>query len=76
MSSRFVESAAFARLSNVELGYSVPKTILSRIKFASSLRVYVAGNNLLLLTKWKGVDPENEGFPVPRVMKMGLKVTF
>ena len=76
MSSRFVESAAYSRLSNIELGYTVPKSILDKIGVANAFRVYVSGNNLFVFTKWKGVDPENEGFPIPRTMRVGLKVTF
>jgi hypothetical protein len=76
MSSRFVESAAYSRLSNIELGYTVPKSILDKIRVANAFRVYVSGNNLFVFTKWKGVDPENEGFPIPRTLRVGLKVTF
>lgn len=76
MSSRFVESAAYTRLSNIELGYTLPKTFLDKIKVANAFRIYISGSNLFVLTKWKGVDPENEGFPIPRVMRAGLKATF
>ncbi|MGQ9619669.1 MAG: SusC/RagA family TonB-linked outer membrane protein [Bacteroidales bacterium] len=76
MSSRFVESAAYMRLSNIELGYTVPSKLLKTLGFMNSLRVYAAGNNVLLFTKWKGLDPENEYFPIPRVMRVGLKAAF
>ncbi|HCI54730.1 MAG TPA: hypothetical protein DFI01_02270 [Bacteroidales bacterium] len=76
MSSRFVESAAYTRLSNIELGYTVPAHLLKTLGFINALRIYAAGNNVLLFTKWKGLDPENEYFPIPRVMRVGLKATF
>jgi len=75
-SSRYVESAAYLRLSNAELGYTVPKTVTDKLKFASSLRVYVSGSNLFLITKWKGIDPENNGYPIPRIFRIGLNATF
>jgi hypothetical protein len=75
-SSRFVESASYLRLANLELGYTVPKMIVDKVKFANSLRVYVAGSNLMLITNWQGLDPENNGYPIPRIFRVGLKATF
>ncbi|MFY9154336.1 MAG: TonB-dependent receptor [Prolixibacteraceae bacterium] len=54
-SSRFIEDGSFLRLSNLTIGYSF-KT--SSISWLSKLRLYATGNNLLLLTKYKGFDPE------------------
>lgn len=50
----YVESGNYLRLNNASLGYNIPvgKSIVKRA------RVYVAGNNLLLFTKYSGVDPE------------------
>lgn len=50
----YVESGNYVRLNNASLGYTIPvgKGIVKRA------RVYVAGNNLLLFTKYSGVDPE------------------
>lgn len=50
----YVESGNYLRLNNASLGYTIPvgKGIVKRA------RVYVAGNNLLLFTKYSGVDPE------------------
>lgn len=56
-SSYFVEDGSFARLRNIQLGYTFSRTMLSRIKI-SSLRVYVAGNNLVTLTRYQGFDPD------------------
>jgi len=75
-SSRFVEGAGYLRLANVELGYTLPKTVFNQIKFANGFRVYVSGSNLMLLSKWEGLDPENEGYPLPRIFRVGLKATF
>lgn len=56
-SSRFLEDASYIRLKTLNLGYTLPKSILSKIKL-SSARVFVAGQNLLTFTKYKGFDPE------------------
>jgi iron complex outermembrane receptor protein len=54
-SSRFIEDGSFLRLANLTVGYTFnTKTI----KWLSKLRVYATGNNLLLITKYKGFDPE------------------
>lgn len=54
-SSRFIEDGSFLRLSNLTLGYTINT---KSIKWISKLRVYATGNNLLVLTNYKGFDPE------------------
>ena len=56
-SSYFVEDGSFARLKNLQIGYTIPGKILKKIK-VESLRFYLAGNNLLTLTKYQGFDPD------------------
>ncbi|SOE22129.1 iron complex outermembrane recepter protein [Spirosomataceae bacterium TFI 002] len=50
----YVENANFLRLNNARLGYNLPKTgnVLNRAN------IFISGNNLFLLTKYSGVDPE------------------
>jgi TonB-dependent starch-binding outer membrane protein SusC len=47
----------FIKLRNVTLSYSVPSNIMQRIGFASA-RVYISGQNLGIITKYPGPDPE------------------
>lgn len=54
---RFIEDGSFVRLANVSLSYNIPDKWLSRI-YVRQLKVYVSGQNLLILTKYKGYDPE------------------
>jgi len=54
-SSRFIEDGSFLRLSNLTFGYTINT---KSIKWISKLRVYATGNNLLVLTNYKGFDPE------------------
>jgi len=52
VSDRYLESGSYLRLDNATLGYTF------NIKGNRSLRLYAAGNNLFIITKYKGVDPE------------------
>lgn len=86
--TRNIEDGSFLRLSNVNLGYTLPKSFTQKAKI-SSIRVYVSGSNLWLWTKYKGPDPEINvsssatvlGYdlgtpPVPRVIQAGANITF
>lgn len=50
----YIEKGNFVRLQNANLSYRIPKSVGP----LSNVSVYVSGNNLFLLTKYKGVDPE------------------
>ncbi|MBS1527453.1 MAG: hypothetical protein JST19_17530 [Bacteroidetes bacterium] len=52
-SDLWLENASFFRMDNVILGYS-----FKNLSFASTLRVFVAANNLFVITPYKGLDPE------------------
>jgi len=63
-SSRFVESGKYIRLDNATLGYNFNQ-IGRDIK---KLRLYMSVNNLFIITKYKGIDPEiNQGGTAPGV---------
>ncbi len=57
LSSRYVVDGSFIRLRNVTLGYSLPTSLLSRVKL-ERVRLYVSGLNLLTFTKYPFWDPE------------------
>jgi len=75
-SDRWVENASYLRFAYLEFGYTVPKKFFDMIKVAQGLRIYVGGSNLFTITKWTGLDPENEYYPIPRVLNFGLRATF
>lgn len=54
LTDMWIEKGSFVRFDNWQLGYNFPK--LS--KAISNARVYVGGNNLFIITKYKGIDPE------------------
>ncbi len=59
-SSFYVEDASFLRIQNVQLGYSLPESVLSKIGF-SKVRLYTTVNNLFTFTNYKGYDPASSG---------------
>ena len=83
-SSRFIESGNYIRFDNATLGYNI-KNIN---KYVKTLRVYASVNNLFVITKYKGVDPEvNQGgiapgvdynnfYPKTRTLLLGVNVSF
>ncbi len=77
-SNYYLYNASFAKLRNLQLGYTIPEQLTSRLSI-SRLRVYLAGENLLTLTKFPGLDPEigpNPNYPTMRQFSLGLNVTF
>lgn len=76
-SSRFVESGAYLRLKNIQLGYTLPRSITDKAKLGAC-RFYVSGNNLLTFTNYTGYDPEVNGgvdygnYPQSRTFTFGF----
>jgi TonB-dependent starch-binding outer membrane protein SusC len=56
-SDMFVESGAFFRLKNITLGYSLPASIIETLHL-SKARFYITGQNVFIITKYNGMDPE------------------
>lgn len=71
----------FVRLQNVSLSYTLPQTILDKLKI-KNLKIYVSGKNLFTWTKWNGWDPETgttldaDERPVMRLYTVGLDFSF
>ncbi|WP_293925830.1 SusC/RagA family TonB-linked outer membrane protein [Sphingobacterium sp. UBA6320] len=86
-SDQFVENGSFVRLKSLQLGYTVPKQLLTAAGI-SNLNVYLSGQNLLTWSKYKGFDPEvtsgsnvqigtDSGiYPASRSLTVGLSLTF
>ena len=77
----WLRDAAFVRLKNVELGYSLSKPITEKLKIQNA-RIYVSGSNLFSVDKFgPSFDPEvpnNSGqyYPQQRVINIGANITF
>ncbi len=80
-SSRFVESGAYLRLKNLQLGYNITSKTLKDMG-VGKCRLYVTANNLLTLTKYTGYDPEVGGgvdygnYPQARTYMFGTTINF
>jgi TonB-dependent starch-binding outer membrane protein SusC len=55
--TRFLSDASYIRLKNAQLAYTIPAKVISKLKLKSA-RLTFTGQNLFLLTKFKGIDPE------------------
>ncbi|PSL46641.1 TonB-linked SusC/RagA family outer membrane protein [Chitinophaga niastensis] len=80
-STYFLKDASFIRLRNLQLGYTLPKNLISRIGM-KSLRVYFTADNLFTISKYPGLDPErvDEGryvtYPQTKTYTFGAMVQF
>lgn len=79
-SSLFLEDGSFLRLRNISLSYDFPQNLIKKFK-GRRLRVFASMDNVFLLTKYSGVDPENvdnfgreqgSGYPIPKKFNFGL----
>jgi TonB-linked SusC/RagA family outer membrane protein len=91
-SSRWIEDGDFLRLRNVQIGYTIPSTILGKTNSISRARIYIAASNLAVFTNYSGIDPEvvtygnsssqreagtdEAGIPQPRTIQAGLQLEF
>lgn len=77
VSTYWFHSGDYLRVRNIELGYTLPKYLIKKIKL-NRARVFVSGTNLLTLASFDRIDPEvNEGaYPIQRVINLGLNVKF
>lgn len=83
--TRYLQNAAYMRLKNLQLGYTIPSAISSKVGI-SRARFYVSGENLLTITQMiKIFDPEtvalsgwNDGktYPLAKVYSCGISVNF
>lgn len=55
LSTYWLEKGSFVRFDNWQIGYNIP---LPTSKYITGARVYAGGNNLFIITPYKGVDPE------------------
>jgi hypothetical protein len=60
-SDRNIYDAAYVRLKNIQLGYTLPKSLTQRARI-NKLRVYATGQNLLTFSKNRFIDPESSEF--------------
>jgi TonB-linked SusC/RagA family outer membrane protein len=81
--SYWVQDRSFLRLKNLQLGYSLPGSILQKTGI-KKLRIYINAQNLFTVTDFKGFDPERpegshrggDAYPLLKIYSAGLNLTF
>ncbi len=92
VSSRYLKDGAFFRLNNLSLGYSFNTKSLGIDRWVSGIRLSATGQNLFVITKYNGYDPEVNAdrqingissygvdylsYPKAKTFVFGLNVTF
>ncbi len=84
----YLEDGSYLRISNITLGYTLPKSVLSKVHI-SNMRIYCSLNNIYTFTKYSGYDPEvaansnlltrgvdNSSYPRSKSWVVGLNLTF
>lgn len=85
-SDRYVEDGSYAKIKNIQLGYTLPKSVTQRAGF-SQIRVYAQVKNAYTFTNYSGFDPEISSgvldtgidrgtYPQPRTWLVGVNVKF
>ena len=85
VSQRYVEDGSFIKIKNIQLGYTLPKSIIK--SGFNKIRVYAAVKNAFTLTKYSGFDPEISGgilgsgvdlgtYPQARTYLFGIDLKF
>ena len=79
LNSFFLQNGSFIRLKNVELSYTLPSKLISRLAM-SECRIFINANNLLTWDHLdKLVDPESSGsnrYPIMKTVNFGLNIKF
>lgn len=79
-STFWLRDGAYLRLKTLEVGYTLPKSIVNKIKF-NNIRIFFIGTNLLTFAKFKEWDPElgsstGTEYPLSKVLTLGLTVNI
>lgn len=83
--SRYMQNAAYLRVKNIQLGYTLPDLVTEKVGL-SRVRFYISGENLFTATSLSDIfDPEtialsgwNDGktYPLSKVYSLGINVNF
>jgi len=84
-SDLYIHDGSYLRLKNIQLGYTLPQ-MLTRKVFINSLRFYIAVENFITITSYKGLEPEisygtqsgiDRGYyPQSRTFTIGANIKF
>lgn len=85
-SDRYIEDGSFVKIKDLQLGYSLPVSMLKKVKL-TRVRVYAQVKNAFTFTEYSGYDPEISGgifesgmdrgvYPQARTWSMGIDLKF
>ena len=89
VSSIFVEDGSYFAMRNIKIGYTLQKDVISKVGL-TNVEFYLSGQNLIMLTKYSGFDPEvgnyggsnlnagidNDLYPHARTITLGVNLSF
>ena len=73
----WIQNKNYLKIRNIQLGYSIPKHLLSKIQL-QKLRIYGSLENFFTFTSYKGIDPELDQltYPTMRQAVIGVNIEF
>jgi len=79
-STFWLRNGSYLRLKTLEVGYSIPKTLVNKIRF-NNIRLFLRGSNLLTFSSFKLWDPElgsstGTEYPLAKSLTLGLSVNL
>jgi TonB-linked SusC/RagA family outer membrane protein len=86
-SNRFLEDGSYLRIKTLQIGYTIPKSVTSKVSI-DKCRVYFAGDNLHTFTKYSGYNPDvsadalggrgidYKSYPLSKTFLLGLQLNF
>jgi TonB-linked SusC/RagA family outer membrane protein len=79
-STYWLRNGAYLRLKTIDIGYTVPKNIVNKIR-CNNIRIFAIGTNLLTWSDFKLWDPElgdprGEQYPLAKSVTFGLTFNF
>ncbi|HEX6428429.1 MAG TPA: TonB-dependent receptor [Niastella sp.] len=89
-SSRFLENGSYLRMRTLQIGYTLPQTLVSKAKL-TSVRAYFSADNLFTITNYSGYNPDigrsgtildrgvdygHVAYPLARVLSLGIQLSL
>lgn len=88
VSSFMVEDGSYLRLQNLQVGYTLPMSLMAKLRYVKTVRLYFSAQNLFTITGYSGLDPDlgttsalnlgydNVRYPSSRTFMFGVNLTF
>jgi hypothetical protein len=89
-STRFLEKGSYLRMRTLQIGYTIPESLVEKLKI-TKLRAYVSANNLFTITNYSGFNPDigrsgsildrgvdygHVAYPIARVLSVGIQLSL